>query len=503
VAALPGEGVSLWTATAPAPERPRLRGVYQADVAVLGAGISGLLCAVRLQEAGVDVAVLEAGRVGGGATGHTTAKLSSLHGLQFSELARRHGDEAAARHGAANQDGLARLARLVEDWDVDCDWRRRDNYTYAEAGADARPVEEEAEVARRLGLPGEFTAQTPLPFPVAGAVRFTGQAEFHPRKFLAAVAERFVAQGGRLWEHSPVQSVDDGRPCEVRTPAGALRAGHVVVATGAPILDRGLYFARTHPERSYALAFEPAGPPPEGMFLSTANPAHTIRAHDLGDRELLIVGGESHKVGQGGDTAARYRRLIAWAQERFGTGDPRCRWSTQDYMPIDGLPYIGRLWPFSGRLFVATGYRKWGLAQASVAADILGDAVLGEDNQWADLYDPGRSKPRAGAADFVKENANSGLHFFADRLTRRARASTPLSPGEGRVVSSRGRQIAVSRDDDGREHAVSARCTHLGCIVAWNSGERSWDCPCHGSRFARNGTVLMGPAVRPLPPQQL
>jgi glycine/D-amino acid oxidase-like deaminating enzyme/nitrite reductase/ring-hydroxylating ferredoxin subunit len=500
---LPGEGVSLWTATAPAPERPRLQGAHAADVAVLGAGISGLLTALRLQEAGVDVAVLEAGRVGGGATGHTTAKLSSLHGLQFADLAGKHGDETAARHGAANQAGLARIAQLVEELGIDCDFRRRDNYTYAAAGDDPGPVEEEAEVARRLGLPAQFTADTPLPFPVAGAVRFTGQAEFHPRKFLNAVAERFVAAGGRLWEHSPAQSVDDGRPCEVRTPAGTLRAGHVVVATGPPVLDRGLYFARTHPERSYALAFETPGAPPEGMFLSTERPAHTIRAHDLGDRELLILGGESHKVGQGGDTAVRYRRLIAWARENFGAQSPRYRWSTQDNMPIDGLPYIGRLWPFSGRLLVATGYRKWGLAQAAVAADILGDAVLGRESQWADLYDPGRTEVLAGATDFLKENVNVALHFFADRLTRRARASTPLEPGEGRVVSVKGRQVAVSRDEDGRTHAVSARCTHLGCIVAWNSAERSWDCPCHGSRFARDGTVLMGPAVTPLAPRQL
>jgi glycine/D-amino acid oxidase-like deaminating enzyme/nitrite reductase/ring-hydroxylating ferredoxin subunit len=500
---LAGEGVSLWTATAPAPERPRLQGAHVADVAVLGAGISGLLTALRLQEAGVDVGVLEAGRVGGGATGHTTAKLSSLHGLQFAELARKLGDETAARHGAANQAGLARIAALVEDLAIDCDFRRRDNYTYAEVGDDPGPVEEEAEVARRLGLPARFTADAPLPFPVSGAVSFTGQAEFHPRKFLHAVAERFVAAGGRLWEHSPAQSVDDGRPCEVRARSGTLRAGQVVVATGAPLLDRGLYFARTHPERSYALAFESPAAPVEGMFLSTASPAHTIRSHDLGDRELLIVGGESHKVGQGGDTAVRYRRLVGWAQERFGTDHPRYRWSTQDYMPIDGLPYIGRLWPFSGRLLVATGYRKWGLAQAATAGDILGDAVLGRESQWADLYDPGRTEARAGVPDFLKENANVGLHFFADRVTRRARASTPLEPGEGRVVSVKGRQVAVSRDEDGRTHAVSARCTHLGCILAWNSAERSWDCPCHGSRFARDGAVLMGPAVNPLAPRQL
>jgi glycine/D-amino acid oxidase-like deaminating enzyme/nitrite reductase/ring-hydroxylating ferredoxin subunit len=497
---LPGESLSLWIATAPAPERPRLAGRERADVAVLGAGITGLLTALALSQDGLDVAVVEAGRVGGGVTGHTTAKVSSLHALQYATLARRHGEAVARTHGEANEAGLAAIFDLAERHGIECDLRRRDNYTYAPLGEDVSEVREEARAAAGLGLPADFVADLPLPFPVAGAVRFRDQAELHPRRFLLGVAEALAARGVRIWERSPVLSVDDGTPVRVRADGGELEAGRVVVATGMPILDRGLWWARMHPERSYIVAMEPGEARPEGMFISTEDPAHSVRLAPGPDgRELLLVGGQGHKVGQGGDTLARYRELAAFGRERLGAGQVRYRWSSQDNMPADGLPSIGRLWPFSDRLLTATGYKKWGLAQAAAAAEILRELVQGRDHSWASAYDPHRVRlATAGLTDLVKENADAGLHFFGDRLRRRGRASSPPGPGEGRVVSQRGRQVAVSRDPDGTLRAVSARCTHLGCIVDWNPAERSWDCPCHGSRFAPDGEVLQGPAVRAL-----
>jgi glycine/D-amino acid oxidase-like deaminating enzyme/nitrite reductase/ring-hydroxylating ferredoxin subunit len=496
------ESRSLWIDTAPAPERAPLRGRERTDVAVIGAGITGLLCALALREAGAEVTVVEAGRVGGGVTGHTTAKLSSLHALQYATLARRHGDAVARTHGEANEAGIAAIFAIAQRLGIECDLRRRDNYTYAPPGEDVSEVREEAAVAARLGLPSEFTTDVPLPFPVAGAVRFRDQAEFHPRRFLLGVAEALEARGVPIRERSPVLSVDDGEPVRVRTEGGELEAGRAIVATHMPFLDRGLWWARTHPERSYVVAMEPGAVLPGGMFISNESPAHSIRTHPVDGRELLLVGGQGHKVGQGGDTEARYTELAAFGREQLGAGQVRYRWSSQDNMPADGLPSIGRLWPFSDRLLTATGYKKWGLAQAAAAAEILRDAVAGRRHPWAAAYDPHRKRlVTAGLTDLVKENADAGLHFVADRLRRRAPASRELAPGEGRVVSSRGRQVAVSRGLDGRLHAVSARCTHIGCIVDWNPAERSWDCPCHGSRFAPDGEVLQGPAVRPLPPR--
>jgi Rieske Fe-S protein len=235
------------------------------------------------------------------------------------------------------------------------------------------------------------------------------------------------------------------------------------------------------------------------MYISASSPTRSIRFHPVAGRELLILGGEGHKVGQGHPTEPRYAVLEDFAREHFGVREIAYRWSTQDNYSADGAPLVGRLTPRSRRSYTATGFRKWGLAMGAAAARMLADAVAGRENPWQPFFDTNRLTPLASAADLAKENANVGFHFFADRVTRRsADDASDLAPGEGKVVSRHGRQIAVARDDDGVLHAVSARCTHLGCIVAWNDAERSWDCPCHASRFAPDGSVLHGPAVNPL-----
>jgi glycine/D-amino acid oxidase-like deaminating enzyme/nitrite reductase/ring-hydroxylating ferredoxin subunit len=491
---------SLWMQTTPDAGLPALETDRRADVAVVGAGITGVLTALALSDAGVEVALLEANAVGGGVTGHTTAKLSSLHRLMYADLAAGPGEETARAHGAVNQAGIDTIERLARELAIDCDFRRRDHLTYATDQSELADVRAEATVARRLGLPASFTADTALPYAVAGAVSFADQAEFHPRKFVLGVVEELRRRGVAMFERTPATSVHDGDPCEVRTPRATLRAGRVVVATHFPFLDRGLYFARMHPERSYSIAVAVGTPPPPGMFISAGSPTRSLRSHPVDGRELLIVGGEGHKVGQGGDTRERYAALERFARQHFDLETVEYRWSSQDNMPADGLPFVGPLWPLSSRLYVATGFRKWGLAQAAPAAELLRDLIVDRPNPLREVYDPRRLEVR-GATTLVKENADVALHFAADRLRQRAPASDKLAPGEGRVVSRGGRQVALARDDEGTLHAVAARCTHLGCIVAFNAAERSWDCPCHGSRFGLDGRVLQGPAVAPLSPK--
>jgi glycine/D-amino acid oxidase-like deaminating enzyme/nitrite reductase/ring-hydroxylating ferredoxin subunit len=476
---------SLWFQDSTRPARAPLDRDLTVDVAVLGAGIVGLTTALLLERQGARVAVLEARRVGAGASGYNTAKLSSLHGLTYETLAGRLGSDAARTYGAANEAGIARVFELADELGIECDLRRKPNYTYAESPSDLDQVRGEAEVARQLGLPASYVDDVDLPFPVAGAVRFEDQAEFHPVRYLDGIA---AALSGPLHEGTMATHVHRGR---VRTAVGpTLTAGHVVVATHLPFLDRGLYFARCHPERSYVVAGRTAEAP-AGMYLSTEQPAHSIRAHG----EWLLVGGESHKTGQA-DAAKRYARLEAWARERFGI-EPELRWSTQDHMPVDGVPYVGRHDPLSPGVWVATGFRKWGLAMGTAAAELLAAQIAGRDHEWAPLFDPQRLRPKAGAGSFAKENANVALRFFGDRLVKRGSVDE-IAPGEGLIIGAGLAQRAAYRDEDGTLHELSARCTHLGCIVNWNSAERTWDCPCHGSRFAATGEVIEGPAVRPL-----
>ncbi len=490
---------SLWLDTAPESDYPRLDRPLSVDVAVLGGGIVGVSTALLLKRAGMTVAVIEADRIAGGVTGHTTAKLTSLHGLVYDRISSSFGDDGARAYGEANQAGIEQIAQWVADEQIDCDFRRKPNYTYASSRESLDDIEREVEAAQRAGLPASYTEKADLPYPIAGAVRFEDQAEFHPRRFLLALAELIVGDGSHVFEGTRATGVSEGRPCRVETTGPPLTAGNVVVATHFPFLDRGLYFARIHPERSYTLGVRIRGAAPEGMYISAERPTRSIRSHPVADGEILIVGGEGHKTGQGGDTLARYQALERFAHEHWDVESVDYRWSSQDNEAVDHVPYIGKLAPHSPRIYTATGFRKWGLAQGVAAAMILEDLILDRKNPWASLYDPARMKPLAAAKDLVKENANVATHFIGDRLTKRGgRPAEELAPGEADIVALNGEKVAGFRDDDGALHAVSPVCTHLGCQLNWNSGDRSWDCPCHGSRFSPDGEILHGPAVKPL-----
>ena len=490
--------VSYWSKSAPGREYPPAPDM-ECDVVVAGGGIIGVTTALLLAGEGASVALLEARRIGSGATGYTTAKLSSLHGLTYADLSSNLGEDTARAYGRANEEGLARAARFVDELGIDCDLRRKPNFTYTEEEAHSSKLMDEAGAAKQLGLPASYVTEVEgLPFEVAAAVRFADQAEFHPLHYLHALAEAAVEAGCAVHERSRVVSVDQGDPCVLRTEdGGTLKAGHVVIATHLPILDRGLFFARSHPERSYVLLARLRSEVPQGMYLSDESPAHSLRSVPTPDGEMLMVGGESHKVGQS-DEAERYRELEAWARERFDVASVEHRWAAQDHMPQDMLPFVGPLWPFSDRVLTATGMRKWGLAMGTTAAAMLTDAALGRENRFADTFTTARVNPVASAPSFAKENANVGYRFVRDRLQRGS--GDELAPGEGAVVGDGPKQRAVYRDEAGKLHELSARCTHLGCIVRFNDGERSWDCPCHGSRFGIDGEVLEGPAVRPLRP---
>lgn len=492
---------SIWIDTGPRqPELPQLDGSAHADVAVIGGGIVGLTTALLLQEAGRKVVLLEAGRLARGVSGYTTAKVSSQHGLIYAKLTSKHGADAARTYGHANEAALAWIAERVERDGIDCDFRRQPSYAYVSSESKRQQVEDEARAAVAAGLPASLTDSTPLPYPVAAAVRFDDQAEFHPRKYLLALAERLTGAGTALYERSHAVEVDaDDDVVTVKTPGGRVTAGHAVVASHYPFLDRSLSFARVSPQRSYAIACRIAGSPPAGMHISGDSPTRSIRAIPVGDEELLMVGGEGHKTGTGGDTERRYQALEQFAREHWDVESVAYRWSSQDGSTLDGMPYVGRLTPRSDRVLMATGFAKWGITGGTAAAHVLADLLAGRESTAAKLFDPWRKTARASAVKLLEENAHVAARFVGDRLTKPGgREIDDLQPGEGDVVRHDGEKVAAYRDEHGALVAVSPRCTHLGCQVDWNRAERSWDCPCHGSRFAPDGRVLEGPAVHAL-----
>lgn len=469
---------SIWSQTCMIKERPPLPGDTETEVAVIGAGMAGVLIASALQEAGARVIVLEADRTAGGQTRNTTAKITSQHGLIYRELTQTLGADLARQYAMANEAALAEYRRLVEERSIDCDLEEQHAYVY---GDDAGTLRAEAKAAAALGLPASFTEKTPLPFPAAGAVRFERQAQFHPLKFLKTVAEPLT-----IYEKTSVQTVEDHR---LVTERGTVTAEKIVFACHYPFVNfPGLYFARMHQERSYVLALENA-PPMDGMwvFADGAKNAFSFRTWN----HLLLLGG-GHRCGEN-SAGGQYEMLRQKAREWFPQSREAAHWSAQDCVTADGVPYIGQYAPSRPDWYVATGFQKWGMTTSMVSAMLLRDRICGRDSPYAEVFDPGRFDLEEVKG--VAEESGHSIKGLARRLFQiPAETAGKLAPGHGGIVFLDGEKLGVYKDENGTLHPVDIRCPHMGCQLEWNPDEKSWDCPCHGSRFDCFGKLLSGPA---------
>ncbi|MEU0300811.1 FAD-dependent oxidoreductase [Streptomyces sp. NPDC006175] len=504
---LPGTAESYWMATAPGTRWPALDTDTTADVAVIGAGMAGLSVAWELARAGRNVVVLEADRVAAGVTGYTTAKLTAAHSLVYEHLRRTRGRQGARHYALSQQGAVERVAAVAAELGVDCDFERSSALTFTTDPRQRAAFRAEADAAAEAGLDAGLVTETDLPFPVAAAVRVTHQAQFHPRKYLLALADDIAARGGAIHERTRVTGLTEGSPCRLTTERGAtITANDVVVATHYPVFDRALHFARLSPRRELVVAAPlPASDAPEHMYITDDMGKRSVRSAPLdGERRLLIVTGETFTPGTD-DSGERFLRLDAWMHEHFPVGDTAYRWAAQDNDVSDGVPLVGHFHPGARHVYVATGFGGWGMSGGAMAGQLLASTITGTEPEWAGLYDPRRlwSTLREGTA-LLKQQADVARHFVGDRLkTTHVDSVAEIAPGSGAVVRVEGRRCAVYRDEGGVAHAVSARCTHLGCLVAFNEAETAWECPCHGSRFGIDGEVLHGPALRPLPPRMI
>ena len=459
------------------------------------------MAASFLKDAGKTVAVLEARRVVQGVTGHTTAKVTSLHTLIYDELIRKFGEDKARLYAESNQAAITIIRQLCEEREFDCDFTESSAYTYTVNDDYVAAIQKEVEAARSLGLPAQYRDEIPLPFPVKAAIEFTGQAEFHPRKFLLPIVNAIGGDGSYVFENTRVRSVEEGNPCRVVTAsAKTVTAQDVIVATNMPIINKGMFFARAEPSRGYALAMNvPQDRIPNGMFINVGAPTHSVRRAPHKGRTVLILAGEGHHVGEGGTHRAHWDRLEEWARNDLGATDVVYRWSTQDYYSLDKVPFIGKMTPVSDHLYTATAFSAWGMTTGVVSARLLTDLICDVANPWAEVFDPNRINVKS-LPEFVKKGGHDATRLVGDRLKslREPREPGEVALGGAAVFNVDGKEVAVHRAYDGTLHSVSAVCTHLGCIVSWNDAEHSWDCPCHGSRFAPDGTVLQGPAAEPL-----
>jgi glycine/D-amino acid oxidase-like deaminating enzyme/nitrite reductase/ring-hydroxylating ferredoxin subunit len=496
---VPNSSKSLWIATEAGSRFPSLKSDLAVDVAIVGGGITGLTAATLLKRAGLSVAVIEAERVAEGVSGHTTAHLTEAFDRSYEDLIIDFGEDGARRAAESGRAALVRIAGFVREESIDCDFTRLPAFQYTEDARMLAEFEAERAAAARIGVKLSLTHNVPLPFPVAGALRLDNQAQFHVRRYLLPLALAIPGGGSHVFEQTRVVDVEDGTPCRVMTETATVTARDVIVATHVP-LDSLLLQAKIASYRSYVLALrlKSGAVAPAGLFWDTENPYHYIRSQATDKGPLLLVGGEDHKTGQEEDTVGCFEALVDFASHRFPVTSVAYRWSAQVIEPVDGLPFIGPDLA-SRHVYVATGFSGTGMTLGTLAGMMNSDLILGRENPWTDLYDANRFKPAASIVDFVKENLDFPFHLVADRLkSPDALSLAEVAKGEGKIVEIDGENTAVFRDEHGLLHAVSPVCTHMGCLVAWSAAEKTWDCPCHGSRFDKDGKVLNGPAANAL-----
>jgi glycine/D-amino acid oxidase-like deaminating enzyme/nitrite reductase/ring-hydroxylating ferredoxin subunit len=490
---------SYWISSAAGTAYPALQEDVKADIAIIGGGITGILSAYLLGKAGLQVTVLEADSILQGTTGHTTAKITSQHGLIYSQIKSGMSEELARQYAAANEAAIGLIGQIATENNIACDYVAQAAYVYTLQNEYIDKISEEAKVAAGLGIKAAYLEETPLPFSVKAAVRFDHQAQFHPRKFLLPLAEKITGSGGQIFERSPIVNIEEGDKCLLVTAQGKkVTADRVIIASHYPCYNKaGLYFTRLYAERSYVLAVTAAEKYPGGMYITAEEPGRSLRSQATADGELILVGGGHHKAGQGGDTVRHYAALVDFAAETFTVKDIPYRWSTQDCMTVDGVPYVGPLTSQTSNLYVATGYGKWGMTNSTAAATLLTDLIVKGESPWQDVYNPSRQTIAASAKNFVVENLNVAGELIGGKLSP-PDENSDIKPGEGKVIAMNGQKTGAYRDNQGTLHLVDTTCTHMGCELDWNSAEKSWDCPCHGSRFTYAGDVLEGPAVKPL-----
>lgn len=499
-------GASVWSREEPLRITP-LKEDTHADVCVIGAGIAGLTTAYLLSKSGLRVVVIESHEIGGGETGRTSAHLASALDDRYFEIERLYGPRGARLAAESHRSAIEQIESIIGEETIECEFARLDGYLFLGAEESPETLDQELEAVHRAGLTS-VTRETRAPldqFDTGPCLRFPQQAQFHPTKYLNGLAKAFIENGGRIFGETPAQQVQGGDNSFVKTSSGRrIQASQIVVATNTPINDIVAIHTKQAAYRTYVMGlYIPEGSVPRALYWDTGDPYHYVRLekcdHGLGaPRELLLVGGEDHKTGQEDDAELRFANLLDWARRRFPIiGEIGYRWSGQVMEPVDSLAFIGLNPGDESNVYIATGDSGNGLTHGTIAGMLIRDLITGVKNPWADLYDP--SRITAGSAtEYLRENMNTAVQF-KDWVTQGSIDSpSEIAPGCGAILRRGLSKLAVYRDENGCLHERSAVCPHLGCIVAWNSAESSWDCPCHGSRFDPQGNVINGPAIEGL-----
>ncbi|MFK2825200.1 FAD-dependent oxidoreductase [Bacillus sp. B190/17] len=497
---LPQVPEPYWRDLIDLPEFPQLNDDIQVDVVIVGGGITGITSAYLLANEGLKVAVLEAGKLLNGTTGHTTAKVTAQHDLIYDEFIQNFGRSKARLYYEANTDALNFIKQMVDEHQIDCDFSEQDAYIYATTDQYADKLRKEADAYEKIGIEGGLVDSIPFNIKVKNALVMKNQAQFHPIKYLIHLIHKITEKGGLIFEHTTAVNIETGeRPTVLTSEGPRVTGSRVLSCSHFPFYEgTGFYSTRMYADRSYILAVKAKKPYPGGMYISADQPIRSLRAATVNGEEMVLIVGESHKTGQGKDTMEHYKALEEFGEQVFGLDDIIYRWSAQDLVTLDKIPYIGKITSDQPNILIATGYRKWGMSNGTAAALLFRDMILGKKSAYESLYTPSRFYAHPSLKNFLVENANVVGHLIKGKLEMPNTRADDLSNDEGAVITVNGHRKGAYKDKDGKLHIVDTTCTHIGCEVEWNSGDRSWDCPCHGSRFSYTGEVIEGPAEKPL-----
>ncbi|MEK3908582.1 FAD-dependent oxidoreductase [Oceanobacillus sp. FSL W7-1309] len=491
----------IWRENLSLPKFSTLNESIKTDVAIIGGGITGITAAYLLSKQNLKVALLDAGSILNGTTGHTTAKITAQHGLIYDELIHHFGLEKASLYYQAAEEAKQFIEDIISKKGIECSLTTEDAYLYTNNDTYLEKIEKEKEAYDKLKITNKLVESIPLNIPVKAALVMQAQAQFHPLNYLKALVEESLQKSVTIYENTTAVDIEYNKHPSVITRDGhRVTCRYVIVASHFPFYDReSFYFTRMFSERSYLIAGKSPNDFPGGMYISAESPTRSIRSvklHD--DMEFVLIGGENHKTGQGDSTIAHYEALQKFANVHFQVEKIDYRWSAQDLTTLDKVPYIGPTMKDEDAVLVATGYRKWGMTNGTIAAKILSDTILRKENPYADLFKPSRFQADPSVKKFMEVNADVAKHLLKGKLEFTKDTVKDLKADDATVTRIDGNRVGVYKDKDSKLHMVDTTCTHLGCEVEWNSGERSWDCPCHGSRFSYTGEVLDGPAKKPL-----
>ncbi|CEI72991.1 MULTISPECIES: FAD-dependent oxidoreductase [Romboutsia] len=489
---------SYWILSSKHSELGNLEKNIKTNILIVGGGIVGVTTAYLLAKNGLKSTIVDANKIGYGGSGRNTGKITSQHGIIYSKLNQKYGIEDAKLYYEGNNQALNLIEKITKEHNIDCNLKREDSYILAQNENYLEELKEEYEICKKIGIDCEYHKSLDLPVDVKGAISFKNQCQFNPKKYIDGLLKECINLGVKVYENTPIVDFNKGEVCELRTNKNnKIFADIVVIASHMPWYDgKNLYFAKEKGGRSYLIAGKLEKDIIPGMFLGVEEQGITFRTYNEGNRKLLIFGGGDHKVGQCKNEEEMYEKLKNYAKDKFKIKEFKYQWSAQDYMSYDYLPYIGYINKKQDNVYVATGFSKWGMSNGTLSAIIISDLIAKKESIYENLFNPSR-KSSYLTTDFYKENLNMTIEYIKGKFNI-GKEELYIEKGEGQIVTIDGKRYGAYRHLNDELYIVDITCTHLGCELRFNSAEKTWDCPCHASRYDYKGNVLEGPTVKPL-----